>query len=97
MSIFSKKKVRYIDIEHCYIFECPHCEMLIQVAENEVNCQIFRHAIMKSTGQQVNPHASKEYCKSLISQNLVYGCCKPFKLFRGQNGTIEYSDKCDYI
>jgi hypothetical protein len=38
-----------------YIFECPHCEGIIMVAVNEVNCTIFRHCVSKSDFQQINP------------------------------------------
>lgn len=88
----TRKEVQYIDADHCYVFDCPHCGIPVQVAENEVNCQIFVHGIMRSTGLQVNPHAPKEHCDRLIKQDLVYGCCKPFKLFRGQSGAVEYAD-----
>lgn len=53
--------------------------------------------IMKSNKQQVNPHASKEECDVLIEKNLVYGCCKPFRIYRGNSGDYEYVDVCDYI
>ena len=93
----TRKNVEYISADHCYVFQCPHCACYTQVADNEVNCQIFRHGILKSTGMQVNPHASKEYCDRLVTQHLVDGCCGPFKLFRGSNGVVEYVDICDYI
>lgn len=93
----ARKEVQHITKDHCYIFACPHCELPVQVLENEVNCQIFRHGVMKSTNSQVNPHASKEHCDRLVEQDLVYGCCKPFKLIRGQNGVVEYAECCDYI
>lgn len=91
------KQVKYIQEDNSYIFNCPNCDLLIQVPENEVNCKIFRHGIMKTSGQQVNPHAPKDHCDRLVQQNLVYGCCKPFRLFRGINGIIEYADICEYI
>lgn len=90
-------KVYYIPEDNCYLFKCPNCKVLTQVAENEVNCQIFRHGVMKRSGQQVNPHAPKEHCDQLVEQDLVYGCCKPFRLFRGNSGAVEYADICDYI
>lgn len=97
MLVNNKKQVEYIPQDKCYIFQCPHCDCFTQVSENEVNCQIFRHGTIKNTGIQVNPHASKEHCDRLVSQNLVFGCCKPFKLFRGMSGFVEYVEKCDYI
>lgn len=91
----TRKEVHYIIPDQCYIFECPHCELPVQVAKNEVNCHIFVHGSMRSTGEQVNPHSTKEHCDRLIAQDLIYGCCKPFKLFRGQNGDVEYVDAYD--
>lgn len=93
----TKTEVEYIEADKCYVFKCPHCESYTQVLENQVNCQIFRHGYMKSNGMQVNPHAPKEHCDRLIEQGLVYGCCKPFRLFRGKTGAVEYADVCDYI
>jgi len=91
------KEVQYIAADHCYIFECPHCNFPVQVSEHGVKCGIFRHATMKSTGKQINPHAPQDHCDRLLAQDLVYGCTKPFKLFRGPNGAVSHADKCAYI
>jgi len=80
-----------------YLFECPHCDCYTQVGANEVNCQIFRHAVYKNSGQQINPHTPKEICDKLIEEDAVHGCCKPFRLFRGVDGKVEYVNACDYI
>jgi hypothetical protein len=93
----SHREVTYVSEDHCYVFQCPHCDCMTQVAEQEVNCQIFRHGTMKSTGQQVNPHAPKEHCDRLVAQDLVYGCCKPFRLTRNSIGVIAHAEICDYI
>ena len=65
-----KKNIFLFDNDN-YIFDCPHCNGIVLVAKTEVNCQIFRHGCIKSNGQQVNPHASKEECELLLSENLV--------------------------
>ena len=94
----TRKEVKYISEDSCYVFECPHCDLLVQVKENDVNCQIFRHGLVATTKQQINPHASKEHCDRLVAQGLVIGgCAGPFKLFRGPTGAIEYVDICEYI
>ena len=80
-----------------YIFSCPYCECYIQVHKNSVNCQIFRHGVYKSSGQQINPHSSKKICDELVEKNLVYGCCKPFRLILDNNGIVNDIEKCDYI
>lgn len=69
---------------------CPHCDGTIQVNSNEINCGIFRHAVLKKTGKQVNPHLSKAECDKLGDS--IYGCGKPFRIT--QDLKIE---KCDYI
>ena len=75
---------------------CPHCEELILIYKNEINCAIFRHGVKKSNLKQINPHLPKDVCDILARNNQIYGCGKPFKL-------IETSDKqytaiiCDYI
>ena len=76
------------------IVQCPHCGDFISIIE--LNCQIFRHAVFISNGEQINPHASKEECDSLIKQRLVYGCAKPFKLVKTNEGTF-LAEKCNYI
>ena len=92
----SSKNSRIIKDNGYYIFECPNCEGIIMVAVNEVNCTIFRHCVLKSNLQQVNPHASKEQCEDLFSKKLVYGCCMPFKLNVLPDGSA-YAEKCGWI
>lgn len=74
-----------------YIIICPHCKENIIVNKNEINCTIFRHGVIKSNNQQMNPHTPKTECDRLFNENLIYGCGKPFKF----NGTT--LSKCDYI
>jgi len=69
------------------IYNCPHCNISIEVIE--INCAIFRCGVYKSTGQQVEPHLSKEECDKIITK--IWGCGKPFQLV---NGTLV---KCHYI
>ena len=77
------------------VFDCVHCKEMIMVYKKEMNCQIFRHAQFKDTYKQVNPHLDQRLCEYLIKNDMVYGCCKPFKIVE-ENGqyTVE---KCDYI
>jgi len=60
------------------IIICPHCNNSVII--EEINCAIFRHGILKSNGQQMNPHTPKIECDNLINNNLIYGCGKPFKI-----------------
>jgi hypothetical protein len=76
------------------VVQCPHCGDFIFI--DQLNCQIFRHGVYISNGEQINPHASKEECDSLIERNMIYGCSKPFKLVKTNNGTF-VSEKCNYI
>ena len=92
-----RKQVEYIQEDNSYIFECPHCNILIQVLKQDVNCKIFRHGVFKNTRQHVDPHLSKELCDRLKSQDLVYGCCKPFKLIIDANSVVKYAQECAYI
>jgi hypothetical protein len=74
---------------------CPHCDNAIQIFRNEINCAIFRHGVLKSSGVQVNPHLPKIECDKLISQDLIFGCGKPFRLIKdNENYKAEI---CDYI
>ena len=76
------------------IVQCPHCGDFISILE--LNCQIFRHAVFISNGEQINPHASKEECDLVIEQRLVYGCAKPFRLVKTNDGAF-LAEKCNYI
>lgn len=90
------KDIKFIVDDNCFVFECPHCSCYIQVEANQVNCQIFRHGVYKSTGIQINPHASKIECEQLVSQNLILGCGKPFR-FIMKDDKWSCVDVCDYI
>lgn len=74
-----------------YKFKCPHCSGNIVVNPNDLNCCIFRHAVRKDTLEPINPHASKEECDYLLSQKIIYGCAKPFRIINNK------AEICDYI
>jgi len=84
-----------------YIFECPHCQDMIQIFRHEINCHIFRHAVYKNTFMNIGPHESKLKCDELKKNDLVYGCAKPFILKQNgvqENGKPKYDiEICDYI
>ncbi len=80
------------NFEPC-IVECPHCKELMYI--EELNCSIFRHAIMKDTFVQVDPHLPKEGCEQLLKEDKVFGCCKPFIVLSKDNVVI--TKVCDYI
>lgn len=75
---------------------CPHCRAPIMVYVKDINCAIFRHGVMKDTGQQIDPHSSKVVCDELAREGRIYGCGKPFKLVRKDSVTYE-SEVCGYI
>jgi len=81
------------------IITCPHCEEHVII--EKLNCCIFRHGIIKTTGQQMNPHATKEECEQLIQENQIYGCGKPFKIIikiKLNTNEVEYiCESCEYI
>jgi len=77
--------------EDIFYFQCPHCQVMIQVPRHEIRCTIFRHAVFKKGMRFVNPHASKEECERWLKEDIVYGCTKPFK-FDGKKVEI-----CGYI
>ena len=71
------------------IVTCPHCNDCVIIEKK--NCGIFRHAIYKKNSKQVDPHLNKKSCEELVEKNLVYGCCKPFKIVNDK------AEICDYI
>ena len=49
-----------------FVVECPHCKNPVLI--EKLNCAIFRHGSLKSDGQQIDPHASKELCDYYIKK-----------------------------
>ena len=76
------------------IVECPHCSGMVII--EQINCAIFRHGVHIANGNQMNPHECKEVCNNLASTNQIYGCGKPFKLTKNEDGTYLARD-CEYI
>lgn len=74
------------------IVSCPHCQDLILIYKQDINCRIFRHGVYKQTGEPVNPHFDQISCEKLVKDDCIYGCCKPFCLTPENIPEI-----CDYI
>lgn len=72
---------------------CPNCNDIIVI--DKINCGIFRHGVIKRTGKNINPHASKKTCEKYIKQKLIYGCGKPFQVIVKDD--IIKTEICDYI
>lgn len=89
------KSVKIVELD--YEFECPHCDTLIIVNQNDLNCHIFRHAVYKHNMEPINPHASKSECDYLLDHDLIYGCSKPFKLEKNEDTNQYQAVICDYI
>ena len=82
------------------VIVCPHCSDPIII--EKLNCGIFRHGVVKKTGKQIDPHSAKEVCDDLKSQDLIYGCGKPFQIVdanagNSQSGSNFIVSICDYI
>ena len=75
------------------IVQCPHCQEYIEILE--INCAIFRHAIFKVSGLQIDPHSSKELCEQYIKDDLILGCGKPFRIIIKDN--LFLVEICEYI
>lgn len=75
------------------VVTCPHCQCSVII--EEINCQIFRHGIYKSNGEQMDPHTPKDKCDEAIVKDTIYGCGKPFRV-EIQNDVL-VAIECDYI
>jgi hypothetical protein len=76
------------------LINCPHCNQLIEILS--IACGIFRCGVMKSTGEQLPPHLSRDECIRLATSGAIYGCGGPFRI--DINGTGKYiATICDYI
>jgi hypothetical protein len=79
------------ECEECeLVFKCPHCREFLLV--EQINCAIFRHGVYKTTGKPIDPHSPQPVCESLVAQNAIYGCGKPFQLIKREDG--QYSIRC---
>jgi hypothetical protein len=78
-----------------FVVECPHCKSPVLI--EKLNCAIFRHGSLKSDGQQIAPHTSKELCDYYIEKNLINGCGKPFKVIKENNNSNYVAIVCEYI
>jgi len=70
--------------------------MYIIVYKNDINCKIFRCGYYKDNYIQIDPHLPKNECDKLVSQDLIFGCAKPFKLSSLDNN-VYIVEKCEYI
>lgn len=75
------------------ILKCPHCDEYIII--EKLNCGIFRHGQLIKNGQQIDPHAPKNICDYYKSNNLIYGCGKPFRILLRDNKFVV--EICEYI
>ena len=73
-------------------FSCPHCQGVVYLSPSEVNCAIFRHAVLIATGEGISPHAPKAECDALVAQGAVRGCAGPFKL----SANRKFAEVCSY-
>ena len=74
------------------IISCPHCNQLSIIKINELNCRIFRCGVYKYNFVQIPPHLDKLSCELLVTNKLIYGCSKPFKIDNDYKARV-----CDYI
>ena len=79
------------------IVKCAQCEYLVIINKKDINCMIFRHGVLKSNNEQIDPHLNKEECDRLFNEGLIYGCGKPFKLIINKKEDKYGTEKCDYI
>jgi hypothetical protein len=99
-------KIFFDESDQQYTFLCPHCNIVVAVEKNCVNCHIFRHGnfITRrdelrraiSYGESIPPHAPQHICEELVSKNLIIGCGKPLQMYKNEQGEY-YVKICDYI
>ena len=91
--------VLYDDDAKIMIVLCPHCKDTVII--EQLNCCIFRHGAFKDSNQQISPHAPKSECDSLVEQNLIFGCGKPFQILKDDTEPSNIQKMkvviCDYI
>lgn len=79
--------------DEVFSFNCPRCQIQIEVLMSQLNCRIFRCGVYKHNMEPINPHASLEECTSLLEQDVIYGCTQPFKILQDMTVvTCEYTE-----
>ena len=79
---------------------CPHCHVLMELAHTDLNCGIYRHAVWKDGGTQIDPHAPRDVCEQVVREGLVHGCGKPFRAREARSASGEVSlrvEVCGYL
>ena len=84
-------EITHDEASDTFYLACPHCKLLCQIPRSEIRCTIFRHGNFKDNMEFVPPHAPKDICDFWVSNDLIYGCGKPFK-FDGKSVYL-----CGYI
>ena len=79
-------------VPNFYEFECCRCGQAFIVERDQLNCRIFRCGIIKTSGVQLEPHATRGVCEYYYNNGLLYGCGKPFRI----DDNLQVV-KCDYI
>lgn len=81
--------------------ECPHCNQKVFI--EEINCGIFRCGVYKDTFEPIPPHSSQIECETLLTENKIFGCGKPFRIIIKSSTEIQKLlaefkvEVCDYI
>jgi hypothetical protein len=84
-------------IDNIYNFFCPHCKAASQVMPQQINCKIFRHAVLKINNIPINPHLPKSQCDELIKRDLVRGCAGPLEFITNPGDISKFTVRiCDY-
>lgn len=76
------------------VMQCPHCQDYVLIAA--INCQIFRHAFIAATGEQLPPHTSQSECERLFQGGALFGCGKPFRIVKNEHNEL-CTVICGYI
>ena len=61
-----------------YYFECPNCGLVIQVPQDQINCQKFVCGVWKETGQQVYQHIPESEALRIKASGAAWGCLGAF-------------------
>ena len=90
---------------NCCIFRCGILKNIKLVKDNiSINKYIddkmleemIEQKILSINPTQIPPHLSFEECNRLKTDNLIYGCGKPFKIIKMKEGEIKI-EECGYI
>ena len=71
------------------VVHCPHCRLPASITSQEIDAGAIYHGVMKKNGHKIQKRIPPEWVQYLKSNDLIYGCGKPFMVLRKSSVQFE--------